>query len=612
MALPIARAGCAVSSRVADTVRDVLAEMRIQGLGVIDEATLELHQGLTVVTGETGAGKTMVVTGLHLLSGGRAEASRVRSGAAKAVVEGRFEALDGSPAARVAGDAGAEPDEDGSLIALRTVAADGRSRAHLGGRSVPVGVLGELAEQLIAVHGQNDQLQLLRPAEQRAVIDRFAGEDVTATLEDYRRTREEWLRVGAELTERTERSRELAREADLLRHGLAEIEAADPQPGEDNALAVKARRLADADQLRETAGAAAFAVTGSPEADPDAPGALGLIADARRRLAAAEDPRLRELEPRLAEASLQLADVGAELTSYLEALDADPAVLEAVLARQSELKQLTRKYAADVDGVLDWAAAATDRLAGLDTSEEAIAALTQRRAELATELAGHAETLTAQRIAAADELAKAVTDELGGLAMPQSVIEVAVRPRSAESADPLALPVDGQLVHAGPDGVDEVELRLRAHDGAEPLPVHKAASGGELSRVMLAIEVVLAHADPVPTLVFDEVDAGVGGRAAVEIGRRLARLARSHQVIVVTHLAQVAAFADRHIVVDKRAMGGVIGADIRTVTEHERVVELARMLAGMDSTETGRAHAEELLAVADADKKKAKTSRRKR
>jgi DNA repair protein RecN (Recombination protein N) len=590
----------------------VLAEMRIQGLGAIDEATLELDPGFTVVTGETGAGKTMVVTGLHLLSGGRAEVSRVRSGAPKAVVEGRFEGMDGSPAVTVASDAGADPDEDGSLIALRTVTADGRSRAHLGGRSVPVSVLSDLSEQLIAVHGQNDQLRLLRPAEQRAVIDRFAGGETAKTLAQYRQTREEWLRVSTELIERTERSRELAREADLLRHGLAEIDAVKPEPGEDDALLAKARRLADADQLRENAGAAAYDVTGSPEGDPDAPGALGLIADARRRLSTSEDPRLRELEPRLAEASMLLADVGTELTGYLESLDADPAALEQVLARQAELKALTRKYAADVDGVLAWAANATERLAGLDTSEEALAELAQRRDALASELSGHAETLTAQRIEAADELAKAVTDELSGLAMPQSVIEVSVRPKPAEESDPLALRVGGQLVHAGPDGVDDVELRLRAHDGAEPLPVHKAASGGELSRVMLAIEVVLSHADPVPTLVFDEVDAGVGGRAAVEIGRRLARLARSHQVIVVTHLAQVAAFADRHIVVDKRAMGGVVGADIRTVNERDRVIELARMLAGMESTETGRAHAEELLAVAEADKRASVKRRKKR
>jgi DNA repair protein RecN (Recombination protein N) len=576
--------------------------MRIQGLGVIDEATLELHPGLTVVTGETGAGKTMVVTGLHLLSGKRSDASRVRSGATRAVVEGRFEAPEGSQSARVAGDAGAEPDEDGSLIALRSVGSDGRSRAHLGGRSVPVGVLAELSEHLIAVHGQNDQLRLLRPAEQRSVIDQFAGQDVADTLDRYRTTRQAWLAVSTELTERTERSRELAREADLLRHGLAEIEAVAPQPGEDSELQQTARRLADAEQLREAAGVAAFAVVGSAEGDPDAPGALGLIAEARRRLAGVEDAKLRELEPRLTEVTVLLADVGAELSSYLEALEADPAELERVLARQAELKQLTRKYAADVDGVLAWARQASERLAGLDTSEEALAELARRRDQLAGELAGYARILTGQRIAAADELSKAVTEELGGLAMPQAIIEVAVRPRLAEPTDPLALAVDGEIVYAGQDGVDEVELRLRAHDGADPLPVHKAASGGELSRVMLAIEVVLAHTDPVPTLVFDEVDSGVGGRAAVEVGRRLARLARSHQVIVVTHLAQVAAFADRHLVVDKKATGGVTRSDVRIVHEQDRVVELARMLAGMESTQSGQAHAEELLAVANADK----------
>jgi DNA repair protein RecN (Recombination protein N) len=593
---------------VADKVRAVLAEMRIEGLGVIDEATLELDPGLTVVTGETGAGKTMVVTGLHLLSGGRAEASRVRSGAQRAAVEGRFDAPPGSAAAKVAADAGAEPDEDGALIALRTVNTDGRSRAHLGGRSVPVGVLSDLAEQLIAVHGQNDQLRLLRPAEQRSVLDRFAGDELLNALSEYRKLRDEWHSVSTELTERTARSREMAREADLLRHGLAEIEAVDPQPGEDDELVAKARRLADADQLRETATGASFAVAGSPEGDPDAPGALGMVADAQHKLASSEDPRLRELAPRLAEAEALLSDVGTELGAYLESLDADPAELEKVLARQAELKGLTRKYAADVDGVLEWAREAAERMAGLDTSEEALAELDRRRGELAKELAERAQVLTSLRVAAADRFAKAVTTELGGLAMGQASIELVVSTRWAESSEQFALRVAGggggdAFAHAGPDGIDEVELRMCAHDGAQPLPVHKAASGGELSRVMLAIEVVLAHSDPVPTLVFDEVDAGVGGRAAVEIGRRLARLASSHQVIVVTHLAQVAAFADRHLVVDKRAKGGVTRSDVRMVADQDRVVELARMLAGMDSTETGRAHAEELLAVADKDKK---------
>ncbi len=586
--------------------------MRIQGLGVIDEATLELAPGFTVVTGETGAGKTMVVTGLHLLGGGRAEASRVRNGADKAVVEGRFQAPAGSPAAKVAEEVGGEADEDGSVIAIRTVGSDGRSRAHLGGRSVPVGVLAELAEQLLAVHGQNDQLRLLRPTEQRAVLDRFAGDDVGAPLRKYQAIRDEWLRVATELTERTARARELAREAELLRHGLAEITAVDPKSGEDVELHDEARRLADADQLRETASGAQYAVAGSPDGDPDNPGALGLIGEARRRLGTSEDPKLRELEPRLVEAETLLADVGAEIASYLEQLDADPARLEQVLARQAELKALTRKYAADVDGVIGWAADASSRLAGLDTSDEALAALAARRDALAVELAGYAEQVTAERVAAAAELGKAVSEELTGLAMPHSNVEVVVRPRVAEAGDAQALKVGGRVLHAGASGVDDVELRLIAHPGAPALPVHKGASGGELSRVMLALEVVLSHSDPVPTLVFDEVDAGVGGRAAVEVGRRLARLARSHQVIVVTHLPQVAAFADRHLVVDKTADGILTRSGVRVLDDSQRVVELARMLAGMDSTDTGRAHAEELLAAAKADKDSAPVVRRKK
>ncbi|GAB3008089.1 DNA repair protein RecN [Saccharothrix stipae] len=589
----------------------MLAEMRIQGLGVIDEATLELDAGFTVVTGETGAGKTMVVTGLHLLGGGRAEASRVRNGADKAVVEGRFAAPAGSPAAKVAEEVGGQPDDDGSVIAIRTVGADGRSRAHLGGRSVPVGVLAELAEQLLAVHGQNDQLRLLRPAEQRSVLDRFAGDEVAEPLRSYRKVRDEWLRVATELSERTARSHELAREAEMLRHGLTEINSVDPKPGEDEELVAEARRLADADQLREAASGAQYAVAGSPDGDPDVPGALGLIGEARRRLTASDDPKLRDLEPRLVEAETLLADVGAEIASYLEHLDADPARLEQVLARQAELKSLTRKYAADVDGVIAWAQDASARLSGLDTSDEALAALAARRDELAVELAGHARQVTAERVAAAEELGKAVSDELTGLAMPHATVEVAVRPRVAEQGDAQALNVGGQLLHAGASGVDDVELRLIAHPGAPALPVHKGASGGELSRVMLALEVVLSHSDPVPTLVFDEVDAGVGGRAAVEVGRRLARLARSHQVIVVTHLPQVAAFADRHLVVDKTADGVLTRSGVRRLDESQRVVELARMLAGMDSTDTGRAHAEELLAAAKADKESVPVVRRK-
>ena len=582
----------------------MLAEMRIQGLGVIDDATLELDPGFTVLTGETGAGKTMVVTGLSLLGGGRAEASRVAEGAGRAVVEGRFSA---DPAAfAVADDVGADADEDGTLIAVRTVGADGRSRAHLGGRSVPVGVLGRLAEATLAVHGQNDQLRLLRAGEQRALLDRFAGDAVAGPLGRYRTVRAEWLRVAAELVERRDGARRLAQEADLLRHGLTEIGAVDPQPGEDRELQAVARRLAAADDLRATAATARAALAGADSADSDAdadgPGALALVGEARQRLAAAGDPELTALDQGLGEALALLSDVTSELTGYLDRLDADPERLAAVLTRQAELKALTRKYAADIDGVLAWAEQARGRLGSLDTSDEALAALAAQRDGLARELADDAATVTAARREAAARLAADTTAELGGLAMPDARLHVDVRPRSAADGAADSLPVDGAILTAGPDGVDEVELRLVAHTGAAPHALHKGASGGELSRVMLALEVALAGADPVPTMVFDEVDAGVGGRAAVEIGRRLARLAARHQVVVVTHLPQVAAYADRHLVVDKSARNGSGPARsrVRTLDEPDRVVELARMLAGLDDTSTGRAHAEELLASARA------------
>jgi len=580
----------------------MLAEMRIRGLGVIADATLELDPGLTVLTGETGAGKTMVVTGLSLLGGGRAEASRVAGGARRALVEGRFCADE--RVAAIADEVGADPDEDDTVIAARTVNADGRSRAHLGGRSVPVGVLGRLAEVSLAVHGQNDQLRLLRPAEQRSLLDRFAGSAVGEPLARYRSVRADWQKAAAELVERRDGTRRLAREADLLRHGLIEIEAVDPQPGEDRELVAQARRLAAADDLRTAAATARAALAGTD--DGSEPGAFGLLGDARARLARCGDPELTVLESRVGEALALLDDVTGELTGYLDRLDADPEHLATVLSRQAELKALTRKYAADVDGVLQWAAQARERLDGLDVSDDALAELAARRDALAVELAGYAVELSTARAAAARRLAEDTTAELGGLAMPDArlLVEVGVGTAREQSVD--GLRVCGRWLTAGADGVDEVELRLVAHAGAGPQPLHKGASGGELSRVMLALEVALAGADPVPTMVFDEVDAGVGGRAAVEIGRRLARLAARHQVIVVTHLPQVAAYADRHLVVDKTVRDGAGGAgtgarsSVRTLAESERIVELARMLAGLGDTDTGRAHAEELLAAARA------------
>ncbi|UGT60911.1 DNA repair protein RecN [Nocardia asteroides] len=589
----------------------MLTEIRIDGLGVISAATAQFHEGLTVLTGETGAGKTMVVTSLHLLSGARADPGRVRLGAEKAVVEGRFMVDELNEAARtevaaVLESAAAEADDDGSVIAIRTVGKDGRSRAHLGGRGVPASVLAGFTAPLLTVHGQNDQLRLQRPEQQLAALDRFAAETVEPLLRGYRKHRKAWLAARERLLERTARSRELALEADRLTHSLTEIDAVRPEPGEDLRIVDEVRRLSDLDSLRDAAVVAHDALAGPTDAPDAGSGALDLLGTARSRLDAADDPALTALAPRLADAIAVVVDLTTELSGYLSDLPSDPSALDSLLTRQAELKTLTRKYAADVDGVLAWAAESRARLASLDVSEEAIAGLAGEVDAAAEKVRAAAVKLSAARTKAAGKLASAVSAELAGLAMGKARLEVTVRQLPASAQDSAPLTVDGAELHAGSSGVDEVEFRLSAHSGAQSLPLSKSASGGELSRVMLALEVVLAGSDHGATMVFDEVDAGVGGRAAVEIGRRLARLARTHQVIVVTHLPQVAAFADTHLVVSKSDDGkGRVDSGVQSLDREERVVELARMLAGLDDTETGRAHAEELLETARAEREPA-------
>ncbi|MBF4999528.1 DNA repair protein RecN [Nocardia sp. BSTN01] len=583
----------------------MLTEIRIDGLGVISTATAQFHEGLTCVTGETGAGKTMVVTGLHLLGGARADAGRVRQGAQRAVVEGRFTVEDVHDSARdevekVLESSGAQRDDDDSVIAVRTVGSDGRSRAHLGGRSVPAAVLSDFTAPLLTVHGQNDQLRLQRPDQQLQALDRFAGDAVAGLLRKYQLARRTWLQARTELLERTARSRELALEADRLQHSLNEIDTVAPEPGEDERIVAEVLRLGDLDSLREAAGAAHAALAGS--GDGEGAGALDALGGARARLESSDDPALTALAPRLGEAIAVVVDVTTELSSYLSDLPSDPAALDSLLTRQAELKSLTRKYAPDIDAVIAWADEARTRLASLDVSEEALAALAAEVETAAVQVRETSKKLTAARRKAARKLATAVSAELSGLAMGRAKLEVEVRPLAASAQDSAPITVEGAELHAGASGVDEVEFRLSAHSGAQSLPLSRSASGGELSRVMLALEVVLAASEYGSTMVFDEVDAGVGGRAAVEIGRRLARLARTHQVIVVTHLPQVAAFADTHLVVDKVDDGKGVNSGVRALTTDERVVELARMLAGLDDTETGRAHAEELLATARAEK----------
>ncbi|GGQ78671.1 DNA repair protein RecN [Streptomyces althioticus] len=578
-------------------VVSVLEEMRIRSLGVIDDAVVELSPGFTAVTGETGAGKTMVVTSLGLLLGGRADAALVRIGARNAVVEGRIAVPEGSPAVVRAEEAGAELDE-GALLVSRTVSAEGRSRAHLGGRGVPVGLLAELADDLVAVHGQSDQQGLLKLSRQRQALDRYAGYAVAVPLGKYAEAYKRLRAVTVELEEITTRARERAQEADLLRFGLEEIAAVEPRAGEDTELAEEAERLGHAEALASAAAVAHAALAGNPE-DPEGVDAGTLVAGAQRALEAvrAHDPALAALTDRIGEIGILLRDVAGELAGYADDLDADPLRLAAVEERRAALTALTRKYGEDVAEVLAWAESSAARLTELEGDDERVGELTAERDALRSELGALAQELSEARTEAAERFAAAVTEELASLAMPHARVSFDIR----QTEDPDGVEVNGRTVAYGPSGVDEVELLLAPHPGAPPRPIAKGASGGELSRVMLAVEVVFAGTDPVPTYLFDEVDAGVGGKAAVEIGRRLARLAKKAQVVVVTHLPQVAAFADRQLLVEKTNDGSVTRSGVKVLEGEDRVRELSRMLAGQEDSETARAHAEELLAAARAD-----------
>ncbi|MGW1727928.1 DNA repair protein RecN [Streptomyces sp. NPDC002306] len=581
-------------------VVSVLEEMRIRSLGVIDDAVVELSPGFTAVTGETGAGKTMVVTSLGLLLGGRADPALVRIGAKNAVVEGRITVPEHGAAMLRAEEAGAELD-DGALLISRTVSAEGRSRAHLGGRSVPVGVLAELADELVAVHGQTDQQGLLKLSRQRQALDRYAGDAVAGPLAKYTEAYRRLRAVAVELDEIVTRARERAQEADMLRYGLDEVAGVEPRAGEDVELAEEAERLGHAEALSSAATAAHAALAGNPE-DPEGIDAATLVAGAQRALEAvrSHDPALAALADRIGEIGILLGDVAGELAGYADDLDADPLRLSAVEERRAALTALTRKYGRDgqdTASVIAWAEQGAARLIELDGDDDRIGELTAERDALRVELGGLAQALTDARAEAAERFAAAVTAELASLAMPHARVSFELR----QTEDPEGVEVGGRAVAYGPSGVDEVELLLAPHPGAPPRPIAKGASGGELSRVMLAVEVVFAGTDPVPTYLFDEVDAGVGGKAAVEIGRRLARLAKSAQVVVVTHLPQVAAFADRQLLVEKTNDGSVTRSGVKVLEGEDRIRELSRMLAGQEDSETARAHAEELLATARAD-----------
>ncbi|GMA39982.1 DNA repair protein RecN [Mobilicoccus caccae] len=570
----------------------MLTRLRLRRLGVIDDAVLDLAPGLNVLTGETGAGKTMVVSGLGLLLGSRADASLVRSGAKDAVVEGVLDLPAGHPALLRAEDAGAE-DEDGELVLLRTVAAQGRSRAHVGGRTAPVGVLGELGEMLVVVHGQADQWRLRSPEEHRVMLD--DSDPAIAPLKTaYREAYEAYTSARDDLARLTELDARRTSEADALRAGLADLERLDPQPGEDAALATESVRLSHVDGLRTAAGTAQIALVGDDAYADGGASVSDLLGQARAALsgAGAHDEELASYDTRLGEIATLVSECSSDLGTYLAGLDVDPARLAEVENRRAELTRTTRAYGDSVDEALAWGQRAAARLDELENAHERAAGLAGRVGELLADLRAAAAALTTARTAAAGRLAAAVSAELAHLAMGKAVIDVVVEPRTNG-------PVPGDDDHPplGTTGADDVDIRMASGPGLPQRTVAKAASGGELSRVMLALEVVIAGAggSAVPTFVFDEVDAGIGGRAAIAVGARLAALAKHAQVVVVTHLAQVAAHADRHLVVRKTDDGHVTESDVAVVDGDERVREIARMMAGVDDTEAALGHARELL-----------------
>lgn len=560
----------------------MIEEILIRDLGVISEAKLEFGPGLTVLTGETGAGKTMVLNALGLLLGERSDSTAIRKGQDQAFVEGRW-FLAESALKRIR-ELGIELD-DQELLVNRSVSSEGRSRAALSGKSVPVGLLSEIGEQLVVVHGQSDQIRLRSAVAQREALDQFAGEQLSKVLTEYVGVYTNWKQAAIRLAEITTQLVARTREADQIRSAIEELTELDPKPGEDTELAEKAEKLTHLEELRIAATASHNQL--SSEGFDDSSDALTLIGKARRALESVSehDPELAALAEQLKEIGFSLNETSASISGYLASLDSDgSAELERVQQRRADLGAAMRKYGPTLKEVVAFLENSGARLLELDSSDKEIQELTEQESFLGKKAQALAKTITELRTQAASELAKAVTAELSALAMTGASLEVSV----------------SQAAELGSYGADQVAMLLSAYPGAEPRALGKGASGGELSRIMLAIEVVLAKSELAPTFIFDEVDAGVGGSAATEVGKRLATLAQNAQVIVVTHLPQVAAFATRHLRVLKSVSDQYTSTDVVRLEGEAVVEELARMLSGLSESESGKTHAKELLELAKA------------
>ena len=558
-----------------------IEELSIRNLGVIEAAEIEFKAGLNVLTGETGAGKTMVLTALSLILGGKSDSEKVRTGADRLVTAGRFAIAE--PLISSIEESGAEV-ESGSLLISRSVTSDGKSRIQLGGEPTTAGKVAEIAEELVEVHAQSSNHRLTKPAFIRSTLDSFGNhqDSVNRVQELYRQHQELSERIEQLRNDYKNREREIAKLVEFV----SAFSAVNPKLGELAEIEAELNRLSSVDELQQAASLALNLI------DSEDFSVSSSLVSAKRALdhAAGKDSELDSLAENFGDALYGYQEVVGALHRYLSALDADPIRLEYLQERKSAINSLIKKYGEGSDReiaftqLLERARESSGRIADLEGGEDRIADLERELQTVFQQLSNAARELSSRRRETADILQGKISAELRLLAMPHSSIIVEVLSKKGST-----------IADYAASGLDEVTLLFTSHEGAQPGVITKVASGGELSRVMLAIEVVLAAVHQVPTYIFDEVDSGVGGKAAIEVGRRLHLLAKDAQVIVVTHLAQVAVWADHHLVVRKSEGGSVSISDVVALNESERSVEIARMLSGQEESASAQEHARELL-----------------
>ncbi len=574
--------------------RTYLEEISIRNLGIIDQSTLELGNGLNVLTGETGAGKTMILTALALVLGGKSDSSLVRTGTERLVASAQFNLRAVAPDLQEIVDSSGSDISDGSLILTRTVNSDGKSKAVAGGTTVPAATLASFADQLVEIHGQAANHQIVKASRQRELLDRYAGAKFAKELTSYKKVFESYNDLKARIKSAVDSASKKDREILELEEFLLGWQKLKAVRGEYGDITNQIARLSSVEDLRVASAGATQALS------DETSGALSVLGAARRFLdiAKGKDSNLDEINGSIAEGFFLIDDATRELTSYLTALEADPGKLDVLQSRKAEINSFLKKYGSSIDPDEDLillaarAKGAKEAIADLNGGEDRIKELQNELAGIKSELVKSAKKLTELRNEAALALSNEVTAEISALAMPHTVFSIAVTSANYTSA---LKESDFTIL-----GCDEIAMQIQGHAGAPVIALGKGASGGEMSRIMLALEVVLAQTHPVGTYIFDEVDAGVGGKAAIEVGRRLAALAKHTQVIVVTHLPQVAAWADTHFVVKKSSDGSISQSDVTKLEDKARVTEIARMLAGLEGSVSAQEHAAELLAMRES------------